>query len=123
VSSRRAAWIVFRKELLDGLRDRRSVLSTLLLPLLWPAIMGFSLGAVAERVRGAQELDVPVVGGERAPYLVEWLEQQPGITVVEGPEDALEAVRSREQPLVVVIAEDFEEDFAAQRPATGNGKV
>jgi sodium transport system permease protein len=117
VSPRRAAWIVFRKELLDGLRDRRSVLSTLLLPLLWPAIMGFTLGAVAQLVKEAQTIEIPVTGGERAPYLVDWLEQQPGVSVVKGPEDALKAVRAGDQQVVVVIGESFAADFARSRPA------
>jgi sodium transport system permease protein len=117
VKPRRAAAIVFRKELLDGLRDRRSVLSTLLLPLLWPAIMGFTLGAVAQRVREAATVEIPVSGGERAPFLVDWLEQQPGVSVVDGPADPLTAVRAGDQQLVVVVSESFSEDFAESRPA------
>lgn len=117
MSPRHAIGIVFRKEMLDGLRDRRSVLSTLLLPLLWPAMIGFMLGAVADRVKGAQEIEIPVTGGEHAPYLVDWLEQQPGVTVVAGPADPIEAVRSREHPVVVRVSEDFPEDFAGSRPA------
>lgn len=117
MTPRRAAWVVFRKEMLDGLRDRRSVLSTLLLPLLWPAMIGFMLGAMADRVKEAQHVEIPVTGGERAPYLVDWLEQQPGVSVVEGPADALAAVRAGEQPVVVVIPESFSEAFAESRPA------
>jgi sodium transport system permease protein len=117
VTPRRAAWVVFRKEMLDGLRDRRSVLSTLLLPLLWPAMIGFMLGAMADRVKEAQHVEIPVTGGERAPYLVDWLEQQPGVSVVEGPADALAAVRAGEQPVVVVIPDSFSEAFAESRPA------
>jgi len=117
VSARGAAWIVFRKELLDGLRDRRSVLSTLLLPLLWPALIGFMLGAAADRVKQAETVEIPVVGGERAPFLVDWLEQQPGVSVVKGPEDALAAVRAGRQQVVVVVTESFAEDFAASKPA------
>ena len=48
---------------------------------------------------------------------MEWLRQQAGVTIVEGPADPEEAVRSRREDVVVVIAEDFSTDFKASRPA------
>ena len=42
---------VLRKELIDGLRDKRSVMSALLFPLLAPMLVTFMLNLQAERQR------------------------------------------------------------------------
>jgi len=112
-----ATLIVFRKELRDGVRDRRSVLSALLIPLLWPLMIGFTLGAAADKAREAESVKLAVVGPERAPYLVEWLDQQDGVSITPGPVDPREAVRSGKQAVVLVIPEGFADAFARSRPA------
>ena len=55
---------VLRKELTDGLRDRRSVVSTLLFPLLMPSLIVFLFNTIAERERQADDIDIPVVGAQ-----------------------------------------------------------
>lgn len=114
---RAAVAVVFRKELLDGLRDRRSLLSTLLLPLLWPAIIGFTFSAMASRQREAEQIELPIVAPEHAPFLVEWLDQQPGVEIAPGPEDPQEVVRTGKRPVVLVVRPDFAGEFSRARPA------
>jgi sodium transport system permease protein len=108
--------VVFRKELIDGLRDRRSVLSALIFPMLFPALITFMFNLIVERDQEADELDIPVVGAEYAPDLVDWFERR-GYDVVEGPDDPQAAVRDKEHDVVVVITDDFVEDFNAGRTA------
>mgnify|MGYP001264362991 CR=1 FL=1 len=107
---------VFRKELVDGLRDRRSVLSALLFPLLFPLLITFMFNKIAERDREAHEIDIPVYGAERALDLMDWFERR-GHDVVDGPEDAQAAVRDKVHDFVLVISADFVEDFEAGRTA------
>jgi sodium transport system permease protein len=57
------------------------------------------------------------VGIDRAPALVNWLNQQSGVLVVEGPTDAEAAVRDQREAVVVIVPEDFAERFRASRPA------
>ena len=109
--------VVFRKEMLDGIRDRRSLMSVCISALIGPLLMGFMFNRLAERQREAQDIEIPVVGAERAPALIDWLEQQDGVEIVEGPQDAEQAVRERDEDVVVVIDDEFGKDFSEARPA------
>ena len=109
--------VVFRKEMLDGLRDRRSLMSVCISALIGPLLVGFMFNRMAERQREAQDIQIPVVGAERAPALIDWLEQQDGVEIVEGPQDAEEAVRERDEDVVVIIDDEFGKDFSEARPA------
>ena len=111
------ALVVCRKELKDWSRDRRSIITVLISSLLAPAIIGFMFTNLASRQRQVEDVTIPVIGGPNAPALMEWLRQQAGVTVVDGPADAEEAVRSRREDVIVVIADDFAKDFKASRPA------
>ena len=109
--------VVFRKEMLDAIRDRRSLMSVGISALIGPLLMGFMFNRLAERQREAQDIQIPVVGAERAPALINWLEQQDGVAIVVGPQDAEEAVREGDEDVVVVIGEEFGKDFSEARPA------
>lgn len=111
------ALVVIRKELKDWSRDRRSILTVLISSLLAPGIIFFMFNSMASRQRSVEDITVPVVGASNAPAFVDWLKQQAGVTITDGPEDAEEAVRSRREEVVVVIDEDFAENFAASKPA------
>jgi len=111
------ALVVCRKELMDWSRDRRSIITLLVSSLLAPVMIGFMFNNLASRQRQVEDVTVPVVGAAHAPALVEWLRRQPGITVVDGPADAEEAVRTRREDVVVVIPEDFAKQFVVSKPA------
>lgn len=111
------ALVVCRKELVDWSRDRRSIITLLVSSLLAPVMIGFMFNSLASRQRQVEDVTVPVVGAAHAPALVEWLRQQPGITIADGPADAEEAVRSRREDVIVVIPEHFAKQFAASKPA------
>lgn len=114
-------WVVVRKEVLESLRDRRTLLSALVLaPLLGPLMFSFSMQAVLKRGVGEQDkpLQVAVMGEEHAPNLVRWLKTQ-GLEAVAGPKEAAgipAAVRDAKPRLVLVIGPDYAKQFrAAQR--------
>jgi sodium transport system permease protein len=75
------------------------------------------LNRLADRQRDIEDVRNPMVGIEHAPALVDWLRQQAGVEVVDGPQDAERAVRDRDEDLVVVIPSDFAKRFRASRPA------
>ena len=116
-SSLTQAMVVCRKELVDWSRDRRSIITLLVSSLLAPVMIGFMFNSLASRQRQVEDVTVPIVGAGHAPALVEWLRQQPGITIVDGPADAEEAVRSRREDVIVVIPENFAKQFTASKPA------
>ena len=114
---------VFSKEVVDNFRDRRTLVSALLMgPLFGPILFAFVINlSVSQSLENADEaLDLPVIGQEHAPNLVAYLESQ-NINIEQGPENraaAIEAVSNGDQDVIVVIPESFGEHLAAMVPAT-----
>lgn len=98
---------VARKEIVDGIRDRRSLATLVFSALMTPLLLGVLLTSTAGSARGAEELTLPVVGAEHAPAFVQWLGQQTGVTVVPGPADPEQAVLDRAEDVVLIIEDDF----------------
>src|SRR6185503_2515863 len=109
--------IVVRKEIKDSLRDRRALWSIVFSVSIGPIIIGFMMNRVADRQREAEHVRVPVVGMKNAPALVDWLRQQSGVEIVEGPENPEEAVRNQDEELAIIIPKDFAETFSQSKPA------
>lgn len=113
----RQAFVVARKELIDSLRDRRALFSIVFSTLVGPVLVGFMMNRSVERQREADEVRVPVVGREYAPTLIAWLAQQDGVTIVPGPAEPEQAVRTEAEDVVLVIPKDFAERFEEVRTA------
>jgi sodium transport system permease protein len=107
---------VLRKELIDNGRDRRSVLTALLSPLLGPLSLILMFFVIADAREKAEAPKVPVVGREHAPVLVGWLERA-GVVIQAPPADPEDAVRRGVVDVVVVIDAGFGEALRAGRPA------
>jgi sodium transport system permease protein len=112
------ARVVLRKELRDGLRDRRTVAMALFFPLLGPVVLGFALGAVSSRARTVDVSGVvlPIVGREHAPNLVAALEAA-GVAAAPAPADPEAAVRAGDADAVLIISPEFGERLRDGRPA------
>ncbi len=113
------AWVVFRKELRESLRDRRSLLNALLLgpllgPVLFVIIMRVSIGRELERAE--KPLPVVVIGAEYAPNLIAALEQA-GMQrkpPIEAPEAA---VRAQQVDVVLRIPASYADNWRAGKAA------
>jgi sodium transport system permease protein len=108
---------VARKEIVDGIRDRRSLATLVFSALLSPLLLGAVLTSTAGSARGAEELTLPVVGAEHAPAFVQWLGQQTGVKVVPGPADPEQAVLDRDEDVVLIIESDFMERMGRAQTA------
>ena len=114
---------VFLKEIYDNFRDRRTLVSALLMgPLFGPILFAFMINlSVKQSLDSANEaLDLPVIGSERAPNLVRYLESR-NINVKDGPETreaAITAVEAGEQDVIIVIPANFGDNLAKLVPAT-----
>jgi sodium transport system permease protein len=117
MSMLRLVWIVFTKELRDGLRDRRSIMSVLVVAAVMPTLFGGMFTVMAGHSKDAEEMKLPVGGVENAPAFVDWLKQQPGIEVVAAPADPEPAVRDRKEDVVLIIEKDFVKNMARAVPA------
>lgn len=107
-----AVWTVFRKEVLENLRDRRVILSAFFFGvLLAPVIFGLTTTMVSKRAVANQDkpLNLSIAGAANAPNLVQFLREN-GVKVedVELTSDqAMDAVRSGQEDLVLLIGEDY----------------
>jgi sodium transport system permease protein len=108
---------VARKELVDGIRDRRSLATLVFSSLMTPVLLGVMLTTTAGSARGAEDLTLPVVGADHAPAFVQWLGQQTGVRVVPGPADPEQAVLDRTEDVVLIIEADFQERMARAQTA------
>jgi sodium transport system permease protein len=114
---------VIRKEIVDNFRDRRTLLSALLMgPLFGPILFAFVINLSLKQQLGNEDepLDLPVIGHEHAPNLVDYLESE-NINVIEAPESreaAIDGVKSGRHDIVVIIPESFGRDLAASVAAT-----
>ena len=107
---------VFRKELLDAVRDRRSLMSALLFPLFAPLMINLLFGSIAARERLAEDLVFHVQGADQAPGLMAWIKRADH-EVAEADGDLFEQVRSGALELAVLVDADYAEDFANGAPA------
>lgn len=104
MSAARAAWAVYRKEVVDALRDRRTLMVVLFSSVLMGPLLLVALSALlASFEAGAERRIVYVDGAEHAPALVNFLQRQ--TRIVEAPPADYEAqLRTRKwsDPVVVV---------------------
>ncbi|HEO70895.1 MAG TPA: ABC transporter permease, partial [Candidatus Hydrogenedentes bacterium] len=111
--------VVFLKELIDNLRDRRSVLTTLGYAIVGPGMILLTIVLMGSIFHESVEkpLELPVSGRENAPALVQFLEQN-NVILQDAPADPREAVRNGDVDVVLIIPDDYGEDFSVGRPAT-----
>jgi sodium transport system permease protein len=110
---------ILKKELLEFVRDRRTLALTLVLgPLLTPAIMLGILTLAESRAKSQIEkpLDVPMVGVEHAPNLVAWLAGQ-GIHRKKFAGDLDTAIRNQIEDVYIRIGDEFGKDWLEGQPA------
>ena len=133
-----AVFTVFRKEISDALRDRRTLLTVLVSSvLLGPLVLVAISALVASLESRAEARQVFVVGIEHAPSLKNWFERQT-YSVKAAPADYEKQLRSAQlTDPVVVVPEGFEaalqrgesptvelvSDSANQRSQAGAGPV
>jgi sodium transport system permease protein len=110
---------VFRKELRDFARDRRTFLMALLLgPLMYPLLM-LGMGKLMESRLSTQlekPLEIPIVGAQYAPNLIAFLGTL-DIHPKTPPKDLVAAIRNQSEDVALVISPDFAEQWRAGKPA------
>lgn len=114
-----AAFIVFLKEIRENLRDRRTVLNTLLTgPLMAPIIFVLLInGMISRELEKAEKpLPVPVIGAELAPNLIDALKQS-GVEIKPPIADPERAVREQDAELVLRIPQNYAEAWNTGEPA------
>ncbi len=116
MSPRNKTRTVFRKELRDGLRDHRALVSGFLFALFGPLTIAWALISLASHDND-EPFDLAVDGAPRATALVHYLEQR-DVRVVPASEDPEAAIRSASVDAVLVIPDRYPQDFRASKTAT-----
>src|SRR6187551_2796242 len=108
--------IVFRKEWRDALRDKKSLRMTLLMPVYFVGVFVASslfIIHMSNQSKGTnnEPIKLAVVGAERLPQLVDWLEER-GVQVDAVGDDAYQKVEAGDLGYALIIPQDAREKFA-----------
>jgi sodium transport system permease protein len=107
---------IYLKELKDSLRDRRTLLSTIIIPTLVMPLLTFGVGKVASGVIGKARSETPTVmilGGEDSPGVVARLKESKKIKVVPTSLDWKEDITEKKVRAAVQLPEKFESGLTA----------
>ncbi|MEG1833181.1 MAG: ABC transporter permease subunit [Burkholderiaceae bacterium] len=109
----KAAWVVYRKELTDTLRDRRTWMVVLLTSMVAGPLSLLLISTMVSDIEAAiAKREVVIEGRAHAPGLVNFLERA-GATVIDAPADWRRQVKSGALAnAVVVVPEAFEAKLA-----------
>ncbi len=117
----KSTMIIFRKELMDTLRDRRTLFSMIAIPLLlFPVLIGISSRVMHSQMTKAQEkvLKIAVQTSGNAAGFTAMLRSQPKVTVIENiPADSARALVAGDSlDAFILFAPDFDQQVANLHP-------
>jgi sodium transport system permease protein len=103
--------VVYRKELTEWLRDRRTLISTVLVPLLAFPILMVGITALATIMIGNAEKEVPkvmILGGQDSPQLLENLKKSDQLKVVPYADNWKDQISNKEIRAAARIPKGFQ---------------
>jgi sodium transport system permease protein len=111
--------IVYRKELVDSLRDTRTLISMTAVPLLLIPLLTIGLGVATARQVGQAREEIPkvmILGGEDSPNLRAELAKLEGVQIVPQAPDYAEEISSKQIRAAVQVPAGFDAKLAAGEP-------
>lgn len=108
--------IVYRKELLDSLRDRRTLVSMIVVPILLFPLLTIGFGSLAARqVQRVQRetSSIMILGAEHAPTLAEAIRKTEGFQVAPPASDYVARINDKKLRVAVEFPPGFEEKLRA----------
>jgi sodium transport system permease protein len=103
--------VVYRKELTDALRDRRTVVSMIVVPIFLMPVLTIFVGVLSARLIGRALLQVPsimVIGGENSPRLLAALRALPDVQVLPATSDYSQQIVEKKVRAAVELPSDFD---------------
>ena len=113
--------IVYRKELTEALRDRRTLISTIVVPLFLFPVLSVGFGAVASMLVDKARQEAPkimIMGGTDSPSILAGLQKLEKVQVVPLDDNWRKQVVEKEIRAVVEIPASFERSLAEQKTET-----
>jgi sodium transport system permease protein len=111
--------VVYRKELTDSLRDRRTVVAMIVVPIFLMPLLTILLGVISARLMGRAMREIPavmVMGGEDSPQVLAALRELTGIRIVPARPDYAQEIVEKHIRAAIDIPRDF--DAVLQRGET-----
>ncbi len=113
--------IVYRKELREALRDRRTLISSLLVPLIIFPLLTAGLGAAISALIGKAKEEIPaimILGGADSPGILAELQSSNKIKIVPLQQNWKDQIINKEIRAAIEIPPGFQQDIANQKPVT-----
>jgi sodium transport system permease protein len=113
--------IVYRKELTDSLRDRRTVISMLVVPLIVMPLLTIGMGILSVTLVGLAMREVPrvmILGGDDSPRLLAELRQLADVQIVPAKPDYAEEITDKQIRAAVEIPEGFDAKLSSGQSST-----
>jgi len=117
--SLRNVGIVYRKELIDSLRDRRTLISMIAVPLLIMPLLMIGFGVVSVALLGEAMRETPkvmVLGGEDSPQLMAELGGLKDVEIIPAKSDYADEISNKQIRAAVEIPAGFDAKLAAGEP-------
>jgi sodium transport system permease protein len=115
--------VVYRKELTEALRDRRTLISTIVVPLLLFPVLTVGFASVASLLVGKAKEEsskVMILGGNDSPAVLADLKTVEKVEIVSPAGNWKDQVINKEVRAVVEVPPGFDSDVALQKPETVN---
>ena len=113
--------VVYRKELTEALRDRRTLISSLIVPLILFPLLTAGLGAAISAIVGKAKEEIPkvmIVGGEDSPKILEVVRNIEKVEIVPLSPDWKDQIINRQIRAAVEIPPGFQVALARQEVVT-----
>ncbi len=114
----------YRKELRDSLRDRRTVVSMIVVPIFLMPVLTIIVGVVSARLIGRAMLETPsvmIIGAENSPQIVAALRDLPDIKIVPAAGDYAQQIVDKKIRAAVELPSDF--DAIISRGGTASVRI
>ena len=119
--SARNIGIVYRKELTEALRDRRTLITMFVVPLILFPLLSVGFGSMVSVIIGKARQESPkvmIIGGDDSPNVVAGLHKIEKIQIVALEPNWKEQIVNKEVPAVVEIPPGFEKGLAEDKELT-----
>jgi len=119
--SLRNVGIVYRKEMRESLRDRRTLTSMIVVPILIMPLLLIGIGVAMNRIIGRAQDEassVVTIGGEESPKVMDALKNAKGVRIVPYRSDFAKQISDKKLRAAVQIPSDF--DASLERGSAGN---
>jgi sodium transport system permease protein len=116
----RAIRIVYGKELRDSLRDRRTIISMIVMPVLAIPLLMFGMGTVMFKTMAQARQEIPhvmIIGGENSPKVLSALHAARNIQIVPATADFTNQIAEKKVRAVVKLPPDFDAAIAHEEKA------